>query len=376
MTDCLNHMIEHRRWLHQHPELAFEERETTAYIARQLRSLGIPFRQTGESGIIADIMVDQALPTIAVRAEIDAVPIHEETELSFASIHEGAMHACGHDANTALLLALAEVLVFSKQAPSCNVRLIFEPAEEIGAGAHYMILQGALQNPMPSQFLLFHFGNQETRGMEIQQSVSTALIRGLHITVCGSASHFGQYREGIDAMYAAARLVTETHRINETCRTRQPFILGLGFMRAGCSGNIVADHAEMKGSLRAFSHEDSQTVYQQLLDAAAEIEQDTGAAIQIEVTREIPPIVNDGKMVEKGCKIGTTIFGGCFQLGTKPFLVGDNAAYYLQHVPGMRVVFLAGKQDAQAYPVHNSKFDIDERVMEDALAFFEHYFIS
>lgn len=209
--------------------------------------------------------------------------------------------------------------------------------------------------------------------MEIQQSVSTAQIRGLRVAVRGSATHFSQYREGTDAMYAAARLVTEARRINETCRTQYPFILGFGSMQAGSSGNIVAEHAELKGSLRAFSIEDGQAVYQELLDAALKIEQETGAVIQIESTKEIPPIVNDREMVQKGCRIGRSIFGEQFQLGTEPFLVGDNAAYYLQQVPGMRVVFLAGKPGETAYPIHSGKFDLDESVMADALTFFVRY---
>ena len=373
MIGYYERILKHRRWLHRHPELAFSEKETTAYIAEQLQQLGIPYRQTGESGIIADIMLDQSLPTIAVRAEIDAVPIQEETGLAFSSIHEGVMHACGHDANTAVLLALAEVLIQDKQAPDYNIRLIFEPAEETGAGARYMIEHGALQNPTPSQLLLFHFGNQETRAMEIQQSISTAMICGLRVTVQGSASHFSQYQKGIDAIYAAACLVTDARRLNEDCETQYPFILGFGTVQAGSSGNIVADRAELKGSLRTFSTEDSQRVYQKLLNVAAALEYETKAKIQIDVINEIPPIINDRVMVQKGCIIGRSIFGERFHLGTEPFLVGDNAACYLQKVPGMRVVFLAGKQGECAFPIHNGKFDFDEEVMADALDFLRRY---
>lgn len=209
--------------------------------------------------------------------------------------------------------------------------------------------------------------------MEIQQSVSTALIRGLRITVRGKASHFSQYSEGVDAMYAAACLVKEVFRINETCPTEFPFVLGFGYMQSGSSGNIVAERAELKGSLRAFSTKDGQIVYQELLDAASRIESETGAEIRIETTKEIPPIVNDREMVQRGCEVGTSIFGERFQLGTKPFLVGDNAAYYLQHVPGMRVVFLAGKPGEQVYPIHNGRFDLDEKVLEDVLSFLVRY---
>ena len=373
MEQEIARVVEHRRWLHRHPELAFAERETTAYVAEHLRKAGLAVRQTGESGLIADLTVDPAYPTVAIRAEMDAIEVQEETGLPFASESRGVMHACGHDANTAVLLALAEKLALRRGQLQQNVRLIFEPAEEIGLGAQHMIQNGALEKPRPSELLIFHFGNQEQRAMEIQKSVSTAGIRGLQVTVLGSPSHFSQYDEGVDAMYAAACFVTQVRRINEECATRYPFILGFGSLHAGTGGNIVAGKAELKGSLRTFCQEDFELVFGELHRRAAEIENQTGAQIRIAVTKEIPPIVNDAGMVRKGMAAGRAVFAERFMLGTEPFLVGDNAAYYLQQVPGMRVVFLAGKPGEQAYPVHNSRFDLDEKVLSDAVAFFLEY---
>lgn len=362
-------LIQHRHWLHQHPELAMQEKQTTEYIVKHLKRIGLPYIQVEETGVFADLIIDSAFPMTAVRAEIDAVPVQEETGLSFASQYKNVMHACGHDANTAILLTLAEVLAENKEKLNRNIRFIFEPAEEIGEGAKYMISHGALENPKPQEFVMFHFGNQESRAMEIQQSISTAKIGGLCIRAYGKASHFFQYQEGLDAMYAMSKLVIAVNEINESLRTEHPFVLRFGMMQAGASGNIVADYAEVNGSIRAFTSEDYQKVYDEMCRRVAEIEQESGVRFEIEVTKVIPPIINDKKMVQRGSKAGREVFGSDFQLGTTPFLVGDNAAYYMEEIPGMRVVFLAKKEGEIVHPMHNAKFDIDESVMVDGLQF-------
>lgn len=366
-------LYSHRRWLHRHPELAMEERATTGYIAQNLEKLGIPCKILGETGIIADLVVDASLPTYALRGEMDAIPVCEDTGLDFASENPGVMHACGHDAIVAVLLCLAEVLTEHREKLKYNVRFLFEPAEETGEGARYLIGHGALENPRPEGILVFHFGNQETRAMEIQRSISTAAIGGLHIGVWGKASHFSQYGEGVDAMYGAARLVTAVREINDTFRTQYPFVLGLGWMQAGKSGNIVAGEAELKGSLRAFTEPDFDAVYRELERRIEEIRQESGVGISLELTKRIPPIINDRALVRRGEIIGRELFGEKFYLGEKPFLVGDNAAYYMEQVPGMRAVFLAGKPGEEAFPVHNPRFDIEEAVMLDAVRFLAEY---
>ena len=362
-----------RRWLHSHPELSMEEEQTSRFIADYLETFGIPCRIIEKTGVIGTLMAEStdetSLPTIAIRAEIDGLPICENTGLPFSSVYPGRMHACGHDAITAVVLCLARVLAEHVRELKYNIRFLFEPAEETGEGARYMIENGALEEPRPDAVLIFHFGNQETRSMEIQKSISTAAVGGLQICVKGKASHWSQRAEGIDALYAASRVVTAIHTINETFQTQYPFVLGFGMMNEGTGGNIMAEEAQMRGSLRAFTEADFDAVYEELQKRISEISEETGAKISLEIIRKIPPIINDGALAEKGAKIGKELFGDRFSLGEKPFLVGDNAAFYMQQVPGLRSVFLAGKEGGEVYPVHNPKFDIDEEVMVDALHF-------
>lgn len=369
-------VLVHRHWLHQHPELAFAEKETTNYIMKQLEHVGIPYKRIGTCGLYADLLADSAYPTIAIRAEIDGLPVKEETGLPFASIYDGKMHACGHDANTAIVLTLAEVLAEEKQNLKCNVRFIFEPAEEIGEGANYMIQHGALENPKPEEILLFHFGNETRDTVEINRKISTAQIAGLQIAIKGRASHFSQYDEGIDAMYAASKLITAAREINERVTVEYPFILGFGLMQAGSSGNIVAERAELKGSLRTFTKKDFEILYGEFIQKVREIELETGADIQVEITKIIPPIINDDNMVEHACEIGQYLGRKHFQVVDEPFLAGDNAAYYLEEIPGLHVVFMAKKEGEATYPIHNSRFDLDEKEIIKALEFLLAFVVS
>ena len=416
-------LLQMRRWLHMHPETAMQEKNTSRYIAEQLQSFGLQPRLLGETGVVAEIRAGSAdgafagtsvgsadgacagasagsadgafagtlagssggafagasadsadgalaeIPVLAVRAEIDALSITEATGLPFASQEPGRMHACGHDANTAVILALAAVLAGNRALLRCHVRLLFEPAEETGEGARYMMAHGALTNPVPSGILIFHFGNQERRSMEIQKSISTAAIGGLRVTVKGKESHFSQYREGVDALYAASRFAVAAREINDMFPAKHPFVLAFGTMQAGPGRNTVSSEAVLEGSLRAFSEEDFSALLGELQTRAEDIASETKAAIRVELTKKLPPIVNAPQLVETGMRIGRALFGEACFAGEQPFLVGDNAAYYMEEIPGMRVVFLAGKEGEQAYPVHNPKFDLDEAVMMDAVKF-------
>ena len=144
---------EFRHWLHRHPELSMEEEETSCFLLEHLQKWGIPCRRTGKTGVIADIQVNPQWKTVAIRSEIDGLPIQEQTGCSFASVYPGKMHACGHDAITAVNLCLAKALWENRSALSCNVRFLFEPGEETGEGAAYMMAHGALKNPEVREIL-------------------------------------------------------------------------------------------------------------------------------------------------------------------------------------------------------------------------------
>lgn len=381
MTDLQKYyeeLLTLRRWLHSHPELSMKERETSKYIACYLEKCGMEVQRTGEVGVIGTLYAGktgekESSPgvhrTVAVRAEIDALPIQENTGLPFASENPGVMHACGHDCITAVALVLAKVLCEQRERLACNVRFIFEPGEEIGQGAGYMMENGALEHPSVDELLIFHFANQEPRGMEIQKSITTAAVHGITFRVKGKSAHWFESKNGIDAMLGAAMLVQEIHHMNQHFQAEYPFVLGFGVMQAGTAGNIMADEAVISGSVRTFSRKDDQEILKELEQRIEKIQEETGVRIEIEHGREIPPLQNDPEMVKRGIPIGRRLLKERFLLGENPFLVGDNAAFYAERVPAMRTVFLAGKEGEACCPVHNPGFDLDERVMLDALKF-------
>lgn len=367
-----------RRWLHRHPELSMKERQTSAYIARYLEKCGLEVQRTGEVGVIATLLADrkqctdrsgEKCRTIAIRAEIDALPVQEATGLPFSSENPGVMHACGHDCITAVALCLARVLSEQRKDLTSNVRFIFEPAEETGQGAKYMMGQGALENPQVDEILIFHFANQEPRGMEIQKSITTAGVCGITFRVKGKSTHWFAPESGRDAMYGAAKLIEEIHDMNQNFSAEYPFVLGFGLMQAGAAGNIMAEEAMINGSLRTFGKKDAEDILEELKKRMSRIEQETGLRIIMEMGRSIPAFENHAQLVKRGAEIGRDLMGERFMLGETPFLVGDNAAFYAEKIPGMRTVFLAGKPGEKCCPVHNPGFDIDENVMMDALRF-------
>ncbi|MDO5541540.1 MAG: M20 family metallopeptidase [Eubacteriales bacterium] len=368
-----------RRWLHRHPELSMEERHTSEYIACYLEKCGLTVQRTGDVGVIATLfsdrgqvsdMADEKCRTIAIRAEIDALPIQEATGLIFSSENPGVMHACGHDCITAVALCLAKILSTQRKSLKHNVRFIFEPAEETGQGAKYMMEHGALENPQVDEILIFHFANQEPRGMEIQKSITTAGVCGITFRIKGKSTHWFEPENGRDAMYGAAKLIEEIHDINAGFPAEYPFVLGFGLMKAGAAGNIMAEEAMINGSLRTFTKKDADAVLEELKKRMKRIEQETDLRITMDMGRSIPAFHNHAQLVKRGAEVGRDLMGERFMLGEKPFLVGDNAAFYAEKIPGMRTVFLAGKPGEKCCPVHNPGFDIDETVMMDALRFF------
>ncbi|OPJ62104.1 M20 metallopeptidase family protein [Clostridium oryzae] len=357
-------VINMRRKLHSFPELSFKEFKTSQFICNFLSDTGIECVNLANTGVSATIMVDTNLPTIAIRAEMDALPIQEENSFYFASKIPGVMHACGHDGIVAAALGLAKVLHMNKDILNCNVKFIFEPAEEIGKGAKALINEGVLKDPDVDKILIFHYANSEPLGMEIQKGVSTAELCSLSIKIKGKSTHWGELQNGVDSISAASKVISVIDDIRKTYRSKMPMVLGIGTINGGSKGNIVADSVEMKGTLRTFCIEDRDYVLNFLNKRFDEIEKDTCAIIESDIAPRIPSVYNASKLVKIGVEAGIEVFGNermC--ISEHPFLAGDNAGFYFQKVPGLRMVFFAEKQGEDNYPLHNSKFDFNESIL-------------
>ena len=367
-NELVKEVIKIRRYLHKYPEISEKEYNTCKYIRNYLNNIGIKNNVVGETGAVGTLIKDKDLPTVAIRAEIDALPINEENTFEYKSKNNGVMHACGHDGITAVVLGLAKLLSENKDKLNCNVKFIFEPAEEVGKGAKKLIEEKVLEDPKVDNMIIFHFANSDTIGMEIQKDISTATIGRVSINILGKSSHWGDAKEGIDAISISGKVLNIIDKMNNSLKDKGPFILGIGMINGGVKNNIMADSVRLEGTLRAVGDDKFNYLLNYLEEKMKILSEESGATIEVNLESKLPSVVNDYNLVQIGRKIGEDIFKERFVLGEKVYLAGDNAAYYFQKTPGIRMVFFAKKENEINYPLHNSKFDFNEDIFYYALS--------
>ena len=367
-NELVKEVIKIRRYLHKYPEISEKEYNTCKYIRNYLNNIGINNKVIGKTGAVGTLIKDKDLPTVAIRAEIDALPINEENTFEYKSKNNGVMHACSHDGITAVVLGLAKLLSENKDKLSCNVKFIFEPAEEVGKGAKKLIEEKVLENPKVDNMIIFHFANSDTIGMEIQKDISTATIGRVSINILGKSSHWGDAKEGIDAISISGKVLNIIDKMNNSLKDKGPFILGIGMINGGVKNNIMADSVRLEGTLRAVGDDKFNYLLDYLEEKMKILSEESDAKIEVNLESKLPSVVNDYNLVQIGRKIGEDIFKERFVLGEKVYLAGDNAAYYFQKTPGIRMVFFAKKENEINYPLHNSKFDFNEDIFYYALS--------
>lgn len=367
-NDLVKEVIKIRRYLHKYPEISEKEYNTCKYIRNYLNNIGINNKVIGKTGVVGTLIKDEDFPTVAIRAEIDALPINEENTFEYKSKNNGVMHACGHDGITAVVLGLAKLLSENKDKLNCNVKFIFEPAEEVGKGAKKLIEEKVLEDPKVDNMIIFHFANSDTIGMEIQKDISTATIGRVSINILGKSSHWGDAKEGIDAISISGKVLNIIDKMNNSLKDKGPFILGIGMINGGVKNNIMADSVRLEGTLRAVGDDKFNYLLDYLEEKMKILSEESDAKIEVNLESKLPSVVNDYNLVQIGRKIGEDIFKERFVLGEKVYLAGDNAAYYFQKTPGIRMVFFAKKENEINYPLHNSKFDFNEDIFYYALS--------
>lgn len=359
-----------RRHFHQHPELALQEVKTSAFIRIYLDKLGYEITPVEPTGLIAELpSLKIRKRLIVLRAEMDALPIQEQTELPYASVNQGCMHACGHDFIIASALILAKIVAEEQRNFPVRIRFLFEPAEEIGEGAKRMIQAGALENPKADAFLMFHYATDMTLGMAVHQGQASSMINSMELHVRGKSSHWCEAQKGIDSIYGAAQVINAIHDLNENFGREHPdvgkYILGIGTVQGGKYTNIIADHVVMNGNIRAAYEETYHALKKELEEKLVEIGQQTGTQITMDFPKEpVYPFANDDGLVDIACQVGNKIFGDRFILEGEDelFLSGDNAYRYFRETKGLFAIFLAGIP-GKSHPLHHNQFQIDEAVL-------------
>lgn len=365
-TAFADELVALRRDLHRHPELSFCEHRTAATVAALLTELGWRVRTgIGKTGVIADL--GEAGPRVALRADMDALPIQEASQVEYASTVPGVMHACGHDAHVAMLVGAARLLTHqarSGQLPG-RVRLLFQPSEEAAdaenkSGAIRMIEDGALQDV--AAIFGLHIGAHLPAGR--------AYVRGgpymagsdtFIATVQGRSAHAARPHEGIDAVVLAAHVVLACQ--NGVARRLKPGhsgVLTIGKIEGGVAENVIADAVKLHGTIRYFEQPVRNTL-RHALDDALNVAGALGGGALLEMNEGYPPVVNDVAMSELAAAAVEQVGGAEALAEYDPLMAAEDFAYYLEKVPGSFFWLGAALEPAREH--HHPNFDIDERVL-------------
>jgi amidohydrolase len=366
----VSHVVELRRAIHRRPELGFDVDETAALVERELDALGIEHRRLARTGVVGVVRGARAGRVAALRADMDALPITERTGLPYASEIEGKMHACGHDAHTAMLLGAASVLAAARDGLQGTVVLIFQPAEEGPGGAEPMIAEGALDQPPVDAIAMLHVDPRlEPGAIGITPGPVNASTDELFITVRGKGGHGAYPHTAVDAVPAAAAIVLALQ--NVAARETDPLksvVVTIGTITGGYANNVIADEVQMRGTLRALDPEIREGLEGRVRRIVDGVATAYNASAEVRVVRGYPPVVNDVALAEAFAE---------YMRAQSPFRVqrmpptmgGEDFAYFAQRVPGVHVRLGVRSDEAGAvHPGHSPQFRIDEAALPVGVA--------
>ena len=389
-------IIEDRHNLHRRPEFGFDLPETAAYVQKRLAEMGIESQPCGgpidpdlrkkftfagfpdmenSTGVVATI--GKGEPCILLRADMDALPIKEETGLPFASRHEGFMHACGHDTHTAMLLGAGKVLWAHKDEIAGTVRLMFQTSEEQSRGAEVMIENGGVEGA--DAVFGTHIGTIIDKAIPTGTVVVTpgccmAAFDKFVIKVNGRGCHGSTPEKGIDPVNIAAHIVIALQAITtRELNATKPLVLTIGKIQGGSQYNVIPNEVVIEGTIRTLEEEVRQFAAKRIGEIAQATAAVFGGSVDYEMIWGAPPVINDDKMAALAAKAAKTVAGEDHVITEvkAPNMGGEDFAYYLEKLPGA-FMFLSSSNPAKGTDVshHNPKFDVDEDVLWEGSAVF------
>ena len=357
-----------RHYLHQHAELSFKEQETTAYLVEELEKMGIPVQKFDDyTGCIATIKGGRpGNRTVLLRADIDALPIQENSGVEFKSIHPGVMHACGHDCHAAMLLGSARLLWESREELAGTVKLLFQAAEEVFVGSHYYVDKGYLDD-VDAAMGLHVWPTASSGRLVVMDGPLMASCDNYKITVHGVSAHGSAPNQGKDAIVAASAIITNLQTI--VSRVNDPLnslVVTVGTVRAGTQFNIITDTAVLEGTVRAHTVEARGMVEQamhQIVDYTAMAH---GCTAEIEYKYLEPPVCNSDLKLNEIARNAAVKLYGREVLATTPKASGsEDFSYIMEKIPSSLFVFLGcyDEESGCVHALHNEKFRINEEIL-------------
>ncbi|BAZ45215.1 amidohydrolase [Chondrocystis sp. NIES-4102] len=359
-------LIEIRRHLHAHPELSGEEYQTSAYIAGVLSSYGLSVKEAvGKTGVVGELTGSQSdRRTLAIRTDMDALPIQELISLDFASRNPGVMHACGHDVHSTLGLGTAMVLSQLSQPLPGRVRFLFQPAEEIAQGARWMVKDGAIEE-VDAIYGVHVFPSIPARQIGIRYGALTSAADELEIIIEGESGHGARPHQAIDAIWIAAQVITTLQQsISRTQNPLHPIVLSIGKIEGGRAHNVIADRVRMLGTVRSLHPQSHANLPQWIEDIVKGICQTFGAKYKVDYRRGVPSVQNDPKLTQIVEAATREAWGDeSVQILPEPSLGAEDFSVYLEKAPGCMFRLGVGYENKNNYPLHHPKFEVDEEAI-------------
>lgn len=363
-----------RRKIHACPELGFEEFKTAQLIAESLKDLDYEvFEGIAKTGVVACLKGRQNMPAVAFRADMDALPMQEENDFSFASKNLGKMHACGHDGHVSILLGTAKILAQIKDHIKGQVVLIFQPAEEGPGGAKPLIASGILEKfNIKAIFGLHILSTIESGKVCVKKGPITASVDNFILHIKGKSAHGAKPENGVDAILTTCQLVNNLQSIiSRRVSPRDSTVVTVGKIQGGYRRNIIADNVCIEGTVRCLESSTRDMMEPWFVEIIKGIVKAYGADYDLQYHYGYPPTVNDDEMTDLVKKISQDVIGPANTLElSHPELWGEDFAYYLLKYPGA-FFYLGGAADVKNFVAHhNPRFDFDEKAMKIGIEIF------
>ena len=371
MVDIHQLVVEHkelvisiRRDLHRIPETAYTEKKTSAYVADYLRREGLEV-QTGIAtyGVVGLLNTGRPGPTLLLRADMDALPVTEDTGLSFASTHGGVMHACGHDAHVAMVLVAATVLNRVKDELNGTIKFLFQPAEEGPGGAQPMIDEGVLENPKVDYSIGCHVWPEIPEGtIGVRSGPFMAAMDRFDIKIIGRSGHGAMPHLCVDALEVGTQVVSALQRISSRhMNPLEPAVVTVGMFHAGTAFNIIPGDAQLTGTTRTFNLDIWNSWAERLENVVRGVCESMGADFEMKFSKGYPPTINDDSMAEVVRRCAQKVAGKDKVVEPERSMGGEDMSYFLQRSKGCFYALGVGRQEFT--PLHNSRFDLNENVL-------------
>lgn len=368
-------LTELRRKLHSEPEVSWEEYRTTDFVCEYLDHLGVSYRRAEPTGVIAEVMGGKPGKTVALRGDMDALSVEElNTDLPYASSEDGKMHACGHDAHTAMLMVAAKALNEIKDELPGNVRLLFQPAEEVAEGAKALVKQGAVEG-VDNVFGIHIWSQMPTHKVSCTPGPSFASADLFKVTFKGKGGHGAIPQDCIDTAIVASSFVMNVQSVvSRTIDPQQGAVLTVGKMVVGTRFNVIAENAVIEGTVRCFDPATRDHIEAQLTHYAESVAAVYGATAKVEYTRGTQAVINDEESALLVQQVASEAFGEDVIYHEKPTMGGEDFSFYLDEVPGSFALVGSGNPDKDTeWAHHHGKFNIDEDALVTGAELYAQY---